>query len=1732
MDSTPFDIFLSHNSRDKAAVERIAVQLRRDGFSPWIDVWDLPAGGDWQDGIELGLRHSRGCAVFLGPHGFGDWQLQEMKVASSMAAHDPAFRYFLVLLPGAPDPLDSATLPAFINLRGRINLREGFEAPRQFQHLINAILGVAMGPSAPIEPELTESPYRGLEPFDAQHAAFFFGRDAEIGRLLDKLRDAPFLAVIGPSGSGKSSLVLAGLIPALRNGRLPGSAEWPIVTLVPGAHPLESLAVALDPLDPERSRNRLLEELQGSPLALRLEVGALLKDRPRHAKLVLVVDQFEEIFTLCRDETEREAFLGLLLEAAQPDGRCIVLITMRADFYPRITEYPALAEQVANHQLLVGALTKEGLTAAIEQPAFHKGLQFEPGLVSTILADVGGDAGALPLLQYALDELWKRQHGGLLTLEGYRASGGVGDAIATRANAVFEQLTPDQQAVARRVLLRLTQPGEATEDTRRRAELDELVTRPAERPAIEAAVNALVAARLLTASRDEASGAAQIDVAHEALIRAWPRLRQWLDEDRQGLLVHRRLTEAAQEWQRSERDPDLLYRGSRLTEALGLASLQPDALNELEREFLTESEALRERERAAAAEAAAARERQRRRILVGLGAFSAVALLLALLAGWQWREAGLLAVAASNAEATAQAEAARAEREAEVALAAEGEAERQAAAARRADTTSLARLLAVQSGNVGGEFDLQMLLAAEANELEPGDFDAKRSLFSAVQAHPSLERFLYGAEDRVLALAYSPDGQVLAAGDNGGQIQLWNPVTGAPIGEGIDTGQASVQSLAFRPAVAGTPAAREDWQLASGSGTGLIQIWTLGAEPPVARLRLQGEASIRALAFSSDGTRMAAANQVGEIAIWNAETGEIIAPAWQAHEGIVLALDFSPDGKVLVSGGFDDEAVVVWDAATGDRVGELTRDGGRVYDLVFTPDGQTLVTSTAGSQIVVWDAIHALELRRLEALDAAEGTAVGGSLAISGNGAILAAVDGAGVVRQWRMDNGIPFADPFETGQSPVAALALNHDGSLLATAGVGRDVRLWSTGVPRLGMLTTARGHSTVPDTLAFSPDNVTIATGDGYGAVFLWDSRTGQPIGDRLRGQSDAIWALAFNHDGSLLASGSEDGTVQLWDPRTGLAAYPPLGGYGMQAVSALAFSPAGDWLATGGWNSTIRLWSLTPDGPAGGQVLQLPEIGSVLAMEFSPSGTTLAAVEGTGQLLLWNIDEPTPTERRIATEQDSVTSACFVEDDIVATGGVDGSIRFWNTTDGEATGSDLSAHVGYVSTLSCDPALGLVLSSGADGLVRLWDYGESEPRGEWMANPGSSVRRREAALRPDGLAFAYVSTDFEDVANVVVQPIEGDGQEAAFPVYLRIINATLDAVASRVASVGEGGWLRIWDVATREELAAGEVEDEGVLVAAQFSPDGGNVATGSETGAVQLWQSPSATPVGAAMRAFQSAAQSLAFSTQGDIIAAGDVNGDVQLWEARTQQPLGTSLTADIPVDERSSILALAFNQDDTLLAAAAGSTIILWDLETREMIGERLTGHIFTIYALAFNPDASLLASVDEGGQIRLWNLATHQAAGPPLERSLGDGSALAFSPDGTILAAGSANGTVALWDVNSRAQVGAINETFGTSILALEFSADGSTLTALDYAGTVHHWDLSPGAWLERACKVANRNLTLAEWQRFIGDPDDARRPYRKTCADLPGPSDEGEGLFPAGSATPIAATPVASGAAA
>lgn len=534
MERSHYDVFLSHNSKDKSAVERIAAKLKQAGLDPWLDAWALTPGGHWQEEIANGVREADSFAIFVGPSGIGDWAREELELAKDRAAKDRDFRLFPVLLPGLPDPFDPATLPPFLSTHTWVDLRKGFEEAVRFQPLVNAVKGVPLGPSVPIAPNTDVCPYRGLRAFDEADAEFFFGREGDVQRLLERLKGTRFLAVLGPSGSGKSSLVRAGLVPALKNGRLPESNAWSFAVFTPGARPLTALAAHLVRLAPTLPMGSTLDQLTNDARTLHLATALALTDRPQSHRLVLVVDQAEEVFTLCRDEHERARFLENLLYAAGiPDGRCVVILTMRADFYPRCAAYPELSTRIATQQYLVGPLDDEELHQAVVEPAWRVGLTFEDGLVATILDDVARQPGSLPLLQHALIELWERRRGTLMTLEGYRETGGVAGAIAKRADAVYDGLSPDQRAIARRVLLRLTQPGEGTEDTRRRATLAELATDPAEAAAVETVVGALVDARLLTTTADD-DGTTWIDVAHEALIRGWPRLRAWIDEDRPG----------------------------------------------------------------------------------------------------------------------------------------------------------------------------------------------------------------------------------------------------------------------------------------------------------------------------------------------------------------------------------------------------------------------------------------------------------------------------------------------------------------------------------------------------------------------------------------------------------------------------------------------------------------------------------------------------------------------------------------------------------------------------------------------------------------------------------------------------------------------------------------------------------------------------------------------------------------------------------------------------------------------------------------------------------------------------------------------------------------------------------------------------------------------------------------------------------------------------------------------
>jgi energy-coupling factor transporter ATP-binding protein EcfA2 len=496
--SPKYDVFISYSSSDRAMAEELANRLREANLSPFFDRWCLPGGKPWGPLLEQSIQESGSCAVLIGREGFGPWQAREMWVALGRQARAPAFPVIPTLLPGAEE------VPSlFLGLNTWVDMRRGVDDEAAFHKLLQAIRGEAVG--GPVFEELAEAmrPYLGLRAFREEDAAFFFGREAFTERLVRAVERTPFLAVVGPSGSGKSSVVKAGLIPALRKGALAESKAWEFAVFRPGKSPLRQLAaplvLMLEPEMDEVTRLAKIEELAGyfrreeGRVSLGNTVGRILKKQPGTERLVLVADQFEELFTYKESEPEREIFLSHLLEAAEERGGPLtVVLTLRADFYSHCLGHRPLADRLEGRVVNIGPMMEKELRRAIEEPAGSVGVGFEAGLVERILEDVRGEPGALPLLEFALTELWEKRWGGLLTHETYEEFGGVGGAIAERAEKEYERFSEEEKGLARRIFLNLVTPGEETEDVRRRAALAEILP---EEPARAGEVQAVVVRR-------------------------------------------------------------------------------------------------------------------------------------------------------------------------------------------------------------------------------------------------------------------------------------------------------------------------------------------------------------------------------------------------------------------------------------------------------------------------------------------------------------------------------------------------------------------------------------------------------------------------------------------------------------------------------------------------------------------------------------------------------------------------------------------------------------------------------------------------------------------------------------------------------------------------------------------------------------------------------------------------------------------------------------------------------------------------------------------------------------------------------------------------------------------------------------------------------------------------------------------------------------------------------------
>jgi WD40 repeat protein/energy-coupling factor transporter ATP-binding protein EcfA2 len=1176
-----------------------------------------------------------------------------------------------------------------------------------------------------------DCPYKGLNYFDERDAELFVGRQALTERLVKRLLDMVsrnatdekrFLAIVGASGSGKSSLLRAGVLPALRFQR--ASAKWPVLILTPTAHPIESLARALtQKMDSVAAAATLMDDLARDGRSLDLYIKRELQNSNAGYKL-LVIDQFEELFAICRSEGERAAFIDNLLTAASTDGgQTLVVIIMRADFYAHCANYPQLREALARQQEYIGAMSDEELRAAIEEPAKRRRWELEPGLADLILQDAGHAPGALPLASHALMETWERRRGRTMTLSGYRAAGGVSGAIAETAETVFtDQLNPEQQLIARRIFLRLTELGEETGSagTSRRASFRELVRRPDEAAATESVVKALADARLVTTSEDA------VQVAHEALIRNWPRLRNWLEENREGFRLHRNLTEAAAEWLGMQREEGLLYRGARLAQAREWAVSHREDLNLQELEFLEASIGLSERETAereaqrqreleaaqklAETESRAAANLRRRamylRAALGVAAILAVAaLVFASRANQNALEASRNALEASRNQSTAE---------------------------QQAHLASSRELAAAAVNNLETDSQLSILLALEAlkqadtseaeNALHQGILAAR--LTGKVSAHAG---YTYG-------VAISPDGSRFASAGMDGLVKIWlsNDLTAAAGMQPVMTIENpidfDVQNISNGSTVAFSP---DGSRLAAVAEKEAVKIWDAGSGE--LQFRLAGRSgNIPSLAFSADGKRLVTAHQNGQAMIWDVSTGKrlrTITLPGGAGKSTILAV-FTPDERQLVTSGTDgylrfwdlgekpgqqlfsvnyyeessfspayDPVVsisfspdsehmavgtcrlgIVWDLrqleadAHAKPLVTLVRHGGCINSISYTPDGSRLVTGSADGTAKVWDATTGKELFSLRS-----GFGSIWSMAVSPDGMQVLSAHENGSIAVWDIS---PRGSQEWWEIAPVDRGDFSSDGKRLMTGFLPEDLfQVWrlSPAGAELNHAMQDFDNAVIIKTMKAEADlgllastGVQVFTTTGADLyIKLWDPAAGKLLKSfainmtsTARGHTGWVLDMDFSPDGTRLATAGADGYAYVWDLASGNALLSLMGHESY--VMDIAYSPDGKLLATGSWDGTARLWDAQS-----GQLLRTlyGKAGAVYEVDFSPDGKRLVTANRDKKAIVWDVQ----TGEQLLTLSGQGNAVMHVDyspdGSRIATGTEDNIATVWDASSGEA-------------------------------------------------------------------------------------------------------------------------------------------------------------------------------------------------------------------------------------------------------------------------------------------------------------------------------------------------------------------------------------------------------------------------------------------------------------------------------
>ncbi len=1124
-------------------------------------------------------------------------------------------------------------------------------------------------------------PYRGLSAFTEDYAEFFFGRERLIEDLTGHLRRNPrFLAVVGSSGSGKSSLVQAGLFPRLHRGELPGFNSPCIVTFMPGDVPQASMRGAL-----ERVGFSVREDAQ--PLDV---IGEYVEKHPSIGRVVLFIDQFEELFALASEE-ERNEFvrqLSLLVDGALP---ITLILTVRADFYDQLLRSP-LGEGLRTGQFNARPMKSDELRAAIIGPAQAVGLQFESDLADQIIEGTSSVKHPLPLLEFALTQLWERRVDGLLTFQAYRSIGGVTGAIGQWASDTFHTLTEHERIWARRIFTRLVHYGEGdAPDTRRRLPLSVWLKAPEKQEAVHRAVTKLANARLLVTERDPHTEQASVEIIHDALLHEWRELSLWIREQREFLLWRQRLSERLREWEEKRRDKSVLLRGALLSEAQRWQGRQAGDLFPDEETFI---------------------EASRRAAVNRKRALTATAIL------------GLTVVVGLALVALFQRNIAVGERQ-----------------------IALSRQLGAQSELIRNEqpslLERSVLLAVESARRVPSA-DTDQTLREGLALLPRLIARMKH-ERMVLAVGFSPDGRYLATGSGDGTTRVWEATTGREVAHMKHEGM--VFAVAFSPdghylATAGWDDTARVWEatsgrevarmkhedmvfaiafspdgqyVATGSGDNTARLWKASSGQEVIRLKHHGR--VFRLAFAPDGRYLATGSEDNSARVWKVTTGQEVVRL--KHEGTVLAVAFSPDGQYLVTGSGDHTARL-WRATSGQEVLRMWHES-PVLAAAFSPDGRYLATASEGKAARMWEAINGRELARLMHKGRVS------SVVFSPDGRYLATGSDDKTARVWESTSSREVARM--THEDEVMALAFSPDGRYLATGSMDKFARVWETSSSREVARMTHEGEVMA---LAFSSDGRYVATGSVDKTARVWETSSSREVARMTHGEG--VNAVAFSLDGKYLATASSDRTVRVWEAASDREIVRIKQG----GVFVVAFGPDGRYLAAASHDNIARVWEST----SGREVTRMTHEGAVIALAFSPDGRYLATGSVDKTARVWETSSGREITRMGHEWQVGVVT--FSPDGTyLATTNSLSSAHLWEASSGREVAR--MSHGSTVYTVAFSPDGKYLATASLDKTARVWEV----PSGREVKRMRHDNQVIAAAFSPDGRYMATVSKD--DTARV---------------------------------------------------------------------------------------------------------------------------------------------------------------------------------------------------------------------------------------------------------------------------------------------------------------------------------------------------------------------------------------------